>query len=418
MPPVERLLERVVAGLRRVEPDGHALQPVDQVVLRVRPSPVSVVAALHRVARDHGLVDHQRGAAGGDEQRRQHAAPTTRRLRDRIRPNLIASPRRGLRPESGTTLRDVSRIARAACSASRRSGEDRLEVLADRAVAAEREEAVEAAEEPAVVGDRDDGAEERVERLLERLGRREVEVVGRLVEQQQVRARQLEQQDLEPRLLAAGQRLERLGRARRAARSGAASPSPCPGRGRPSSPRRAPRRRAARAGRGSARSSRARPARRAARCRRGRPARPRAGGGSGSCRCRSGRAPRSARRRATSKSNGSVSPSSSSCSHTTTRVPVRLPPSCIDTCSSRTRSVGAVASNRSIFDFVDAHAGREHVAPHRRAAAELLQRLLQPLALLPVPAVRPRRSARCARRAPRARSRTTRRGSTRCGPRA
>ena len=49
-----------------------------------------------------------------------------------------------------------------------------------------------------------------VERLFERLGRREVEVVGRLVEQQQVRTGQLEQQDLQPGLLTARQRLERL----------------------------------------------------------------------------------------------------------------------------------------------------------------------------------------------------------------
>ena len=45
---------------------------------------------------------------------------------------------------------------------------------------------------------------------LERLGRHEVEVVGRLVEQEQRGAGQLEQQDLEPGLLAARQRLEPL----------------------------------------------------------------------------------------------------------------------------------------------------------------------------------------------------------------
>ena len=50
------------------------------------------------------------------------------------------------------------------------------------------------------------------ERLLERLGRGQVEVVGRLVEQQQGGAGQLEQQDLEAGLLAARQRLERLAR--------------------------------------------------------------------------------------------------------------------------------------------------------------------------------------------------------------
>ena len=46
--------------------------------------------------------------------------------------------------------------------------------------------------------------------VFERLGRREVEVVGRLVEQEQRGAVELEQQDLEARLLAARQRLERL----------------------------------------------------------------------------------------------------------------------------------------------------------------------------------------------------------------
>ena len=55
-----------------------------------------------------------------------------------------------------------------------------------------------------------DGAVEGLQRLLERLGAEHVEVVGRLVEQQQRGAGQLEQQDLEPRLLAAGQRAERL----------------------------------------------------------------------------------------------------------------------------------------------------------------------------------------------------------------
>ena len=55
-----------------------------------------------------------------------------------------------------------------------------------------------------------DRAVEGRQALLQRLGRDEVEVVGRLVEQQQRRAGQLEQQDLQPRLLAAGQRLERL----------------------------------------------------------------------------------------------------------------------------------------------------------------------------------------------------------------
>ena len=45
---------------------------------------------------------------------------------------------------------------------------------------------------------------------LQRLGRHEVEVVGRLVEQQQGGAGPLQQEDLEARLLAARQRVERL----------------------------------------------------------------------------------------------------------------------------------------------------------------------------------------------------------------
>ncbi len=60
------------------------------------------------------------------------------------------------------------------------------------------------------MADRDHRALEPVERLLERFRRVDVEVVGRLVEQQHVVAVELEAQDLEPRLLAARQRLELL----------------------------------------------------------------------------------------------------------------------------------------------------------------------------------------------------------------
>ena len=74
-------------------------------------------------------------------------------------------------------------------------------MIGDGAVVAEHHEAVEAAQEPAVVGDRHDGAVELGEPVFERLGRHEVEVVGRLVEEQQCRPGQLEQQHLEPRLL-------------------------------------------------------------------------------------------------------------------------------------------------------------------------------------------------------------------------
>ena len=61
---------------------------------------------------------------------------------------------------------------------------DRFGRLVDPAVGAEHEIAVEAAGEPAVVSDGDDGAVKPLEPLLERLGRLQVEVVGGLVEEQ------------------------------------------------------------------------------------------------------------------------------------------------------------------------------------------------------------------------------------------
>ena len=57
------------------------------------------------------------------------------------------------------------------------------------------------------MGDGDDRALEAVHRVLERLGGLDVEVVGRLVEQQQVVALDLEAEDLQARALAAGERL-------------------------------------------------------------------------------------------------------------------------------------------------------------------------------------------------------------------
>src|SRR4051794_28693155 len=88
--------------------------------------------------------------------------------------------------------------------------EDGLGGLVDPAVGAEDHEPVEGPGEPAVVGDGENGALERGERLLQGLGREDVEVVGRLVEQEERRAGELEQQDLEPRLLAPRHRPERL----------------------------------------------------------------------------------------------------------------------------------------------------------------------------------------------------------------
>ena len=60
------------------------------------------------------------------------------------------------------------------------------------------------------MGDRQHRPLESLQPLLQRLGAGQVEVVGRLVQQQQRGAAQLQQQDLQPRLLAAGQRLEPL----------------------------------------------------------------------------------------------------------------------------------------------------------------------------------------------------------------
>src|SRR5579863_2964499 len=87
---------------------------------------------------------------------------------------------------------------------------DRLRGLAGDAVGAEDEEAVEGAGEPAVVGDGEDGALVGLQAVLESLGRFEVQVVGGLVEEQGRRALELQQQDLEAGLLAAGEVAEPL----------------------------------------------------------------------------------------------------------------------------------------------------------------------------------------------------------------
>ena len=73
---------------------------------------------------------------------------------------------------------------------------DRLCRLIDAAVGAEDQEPVEAAREPPVVSDGEHRPFERIESLFQCLGRFQVEIVGRLVKQQQRRAAQLEQQDL------------------------------------------------------------------------------------------------------------------------------------------------------------------------------------------------------------------------------
>ena len=77
-------------------------------------------------------------------------------------------------------------------------------------IVAEGDETIEAVQEPSVVGHANDGALEHVEAGFERLGRRNVEIVGRLVEQQEIGTVDLEHQDLESGLLASGEGFPRL----------------------------------------------------------------------------------------------------------------------------------------------------------------------------------------------------------------
>ena len=108
----------------------------------------------------------------------------------------------------------LAAIAAELCAARWSLVPGRLGGLADVAVGREDQEPLERPCEPAVVGHREHRALVGLQALLQRLGARQVEVVGRLVEQQQRRAGQLEQQDLKPGLLPAGQADEALPRAR------------------------------------------------------------------------------------------------------------------------------------------------------------------------------------------------------------
>ncbi len=87
---------------------------------------------------------------------------------------------------------------------------DRDVALDDPAVGREDEEPVQPSREPPVVRHGEHRALERLERVLQRLRRVQVEVVGRLVEEEQGRPGQLEEEDLESRLLATGQGVEGL----------------------------------------------------------------------------------------------------------------------------------------------------------------------------------------------------------------
>jgi hypothetical protein len=75
--------------------------------------------------------------------------------------------------------------------------------LTDHAVGTEDEEAVEGAGKPAVVGNREHGSLVGLQAVLEGLGRLQVKVIRRLIEQKGGRSLQFEQQNLEPRLLPA-----------------------------------------------------------------------------------------------------------------------------------------------------------------------------------------------------------------------
>src|SRR6478609_7788108 len=86
----------------------------------------------------------------------------------------------------------------------------RLVRFAHRTVLREHQEPVEGAGEGTVVSDRDDRALEAVQRILQGFSGVQVEVVGGFVEQQQGRTGQFQQQDLQPRLLTARERVERL----------------------------------------------------------------------------------------------------------------------------------------------------------------------------------------------------------------
>ena len=312
--------------------------------------------------------------------------------------------------------------------------------LVDRAVRAVDQEPVEAAGEPAVVGHREHRALEGLEPLLQRLGRLHVEVVGRLVEQQQRRAGQLEQQDLEARLLAAGQRLEALlggvrqlvavqRPRRRLARHpvavlvarGAGSPAGC---GRP-----------ARGARGSARTS---PGRTRAPSR----ARPVCGTGftgtspTGRCSTSGSLPPAASSRRKcdlpepfepstatrspyqTSRSNGRISPVSSSCSQTTARLPVRPPlQPHRDLLLARLIACGGPASSNLRSRVWAAWYCEAMPALYSAFSCSVSTSALQlGVLLVPAPAqlLEPARSARAA---PRGTTRSHRDGSTRCCPR-
>ena len=107
----------------------------------------------------------------------------------------------------------ITGVGRGWARAARREGEvlvDAAGQVAQPAVAEHRDEPVaDALEEVAVVRDHEQRAGPAVEQVLERGERLDVEVVGRLVEQQHVRLGHQQAHQLQPAPLAAGQVADR-----------------------------------------------------------------------------------------------------------------------------------------------------------------------------------------------------------------
>ena len=118
-------------------------------------------------------------------------------------------PRRRCRPDAGAERRRRRRRPAPAAVGRRRRCEvlvDAAGQVADRAVAEQRVDVVgRALEEVAVVADHDERAGPGVEQVLEHGEHLDVEVVGRLVEQQHVGPAHEQAQQLQPAALAAGE---------------------------------------------------------------------------------------------------------------------------------------------------------------------------------------------------------------------
>ena len=181
----------------------------------LRDRPLRLLVALARPARALSGVDQAAGSASSSSTSRSFAS--ARSICSASRPARRAAFCDGLaelcaRPPPSALLRGggggVAFVALALVGGPAGRVAAQLAVLADDRAAADR------LEQGAVVGDEDDRALEGEKRVLERLAALDVEVVGRLVEDQHVGARGDEDRQREPPLLAAGdvaQRLLRVG---------------------------------------------------------------------------------------------------------------------------------------------------------------------------------------------------------------